>query len=280
MACAPPVPQSVVPVSNFYPNRPVPPGDFWHQLVPQDATGLGSPRRDRMRQWSASLIPGALGTVIMALCSRGAMIHVDRIPRRPKAGRPNLQIRSLLPRLETGVGGVDGGDNGLQAEQRVREARQAVNRGAVLPESQAQFLEEIVELSSEHGSSTMQEGAPTPRKQRAKSAAPVTTQQPLTDVQPAPSESGGLSDSTGGPPPVPVMCSVATMTDQRPLSPGGWGEIVKEDEDSHPPAYGSPKMRRTQGRLRVPHLQEGECAARYPGGSKGDSPVGGKSYWI
>ncbi|KAK2846436.1 hypothetical protein Q5P01_009435 [Channa striata] len=112
----------------------------------------------------------------------------------------------------------------------------------------------------------MQEGAPKPRKQRAKSAAPVTTQQPLTDVQPAPSDSGGLSDSTGGPPPVPVTCSVATMTGQRPLSPGGWGEIVKEDEDSHPPAYGSPKMRRTQGRLRVPHLQDGECAARYSEG--------------
>ncbi|KAK2813061.1 hypothetical protein Q5P01_000899 [Channa striata] len=124
------------------------PGDFWHQLVPQDRDRAREPARDRMRQWSASLIPGALGTVTMALCSRGAMIHVDRIPRRPKAGRPNLQIRSLLPRLETGVGGVDGGDNGLQDEQRVREARQAVNRGAVLPESQAQFLEEIVELSS------------------------------------------------------------------------------------------------------------------------------------
>ncbi|KAK2814307.1 hypothetical protein Q5P01_000627 [Channa striata] len=291
MACAPPVPQSVVPVSNFYPNRPVPPWGFLAPARSQDRDRARSPHEIEaavVRQPDSR----ALGTVIMALCSRGndprrqdsstaksrqtqptdpqfaaqlrssatvdggplwptetaphaaadqvwfgidggqepgmacappchslwcrfltfiltacaslgisgtssflrtatglgspheieaavvrqpdsrrtrnryygtlqqgAMIHADRIPRRPKAGRPNLQIRSLLPRLETGVGGVDGGDNGLQAEQRVREARQAVNRGAVLPESQAQFLEEIVELSSEHGSSTMQEGA-------------------------------------------------------------------------------------------------------------------------
>ncbi|KAK2814309.1 hypothetical protein Q5P01_000629 [Channa striata] len=257
MACAPPVPQSVVPVSNFYPNRPVPPWGFLAparssgprqgsgartrsyaavvrqpdsrrtrnryygtlqqggndprrqdsstaksrqtqptdpqfaaQLVPQDRDRAREPARDRIAAVVRQPDSRRTRNRYYGTLQQGAMIHVDRIPRRPKAGRPNLQIRSLLPRLETGVGGVDGGDNGLQAEQRVREARQAVNRGAVLPESQAQFLEEIVELSSEHGSSTMQEGAPTPRKQRAKSAAPVTTQQPLTDVQPAPSESG------------------------------------------------------------------------------------------
>ncbi|KAK2863635.1 hypothetical protein Q5P01_003168 [Channa striata] len=144
-------------------------------------------------------------------------------------------------------------------------------RGAVLPESQARFLDEIVDLSSEPQASAVRRGAPAPRGKTTTPASAAEGQQHAESVQVTSRGGGELPAPDGGRLPTPVTCTVATMTDQKMDIPGEWGLTVEGDEDSLPPVQHSPRQRRTQRRIHTPDPRVEENDDRLPEGGPAET---------
>ncbi|KAK2811579.1 hypothetical protein Q5P01_000180 [Channa striata] len=155
----------------------------------------------------------------------------------------------------------DTGDVGRQASDAVQgepAERQVRHRGAVLPESQSRFLEEIVPVSSEAESASGQLEAPA--RAWGGGHGCCDSDGAATGGSPAPSttEGGGLPDPQGEPPPARATCSVSTMTDQRTEVPNEWGVTAVVDKDSQLPGQCSPRVQRTHRRSHMPAVQTAE----------------------
>ncbi|KAK2861496.1 hypothetical protein Q5P01_001029 [Channa striata] len=170
---------------------------------------------------------------------------------------------------------VEAGDTGdanrgdLDAVQGEPAGRQVRGRGAVLPESQARFLEEIVPYSSETGSTSGRLEAPARRETGATSVTAGKGQRPVADLGTAAAEGGGLLDSHGGPPPTRATSSVATMTDQRTESPNEWSVAAALDRESQLPGQCSPQVQRIHRRSPRPAVRTAEGTAHQSGGGGG-----------
>ncbi|KAK2863639.1 hypothetical protein Q5P01_003172 [Channa striata] len=137
-------------------------------------------------------------------------------------------------------------------------------RGTVLPESQSRFLEEVVALSPLHSPSAVQPAVPAPRPEMTLPMTPVTAQQPVKVVQPATLGEEGSSVSVSVPLLTRVTCSVATMTEGKPVSPSSVGEVDKGDVGFRVLDHGSAKVQRSQRRIHVPSVHVDDVAEHGP----------------
>ncbi|KAK2820086.1 hypothetical protein Q5P01_023045 [Channa striata] len=158
------------------------------------------------------------------------------------------------------------------------DQQQGKRLGAVLPESQAQFLEEIVECSSGADSSVGRNGLPVGRQKGAGAVTCGTRRSSRVVDHTVAGVEGGSVAPPGGQPPGRVMCTVATMTDQRSVSASDWGGVGGEDTASQLPVQRSPKSRRVQRQSQAPAGQGAETGGCHSGEITGgaDLLVGGQ----
>ncbi|KAK2811739.1 hypothetical protein Q5P01_000145 [Channa striata] len=285
------VPRKVVPIHTFHPNRLVPPSGFLppaRSTIPSRAYGpqrrsyaevvrWNAPRQVRDRGYSPRRQVGRVPGVLQH--------HTAETQRSPPAD-PNF--------VGQGKGGADqpaqenedagqtaqkngdagqtvqvNGDAGQTAPEEVREVhveRRRGGRGAVLPESQSRFLEEIVELSSAADSTSGRVGAAAPRTAETTAVMPGGERRPVLAEHAVSPEGGGeLLDLVSGPPQARVMCSVATMTDGLKVSPSDWGGSAGGGVESLSPVQSSPKEQRSQRRSSMPAAQLHGDAGPQPG---------------
>ncbi|KAK2811016.1 hypothetical protein Q5P01_000298 [Channa striata] len=146
-------------------------------------------------------------------------------------------------------------------------------RGVVLPESRAQFLQDIVELSSEAAPAAVQGPAQVQRSPDAVATHGEVEQRPLRDCGTSVEVGGELQGLHGEPPPARATCSVATMTDGRSAGPADWGGPDGVDTGDQSQGHSSPKGQRTQRRTQVPTLQVAGNTSRVLGGDMGEGDL-------
>ncbi|KAK2817666.1 hypothetical protein Q5P01_025857 [Channa striata] len=174
--------------------------------------------------------------------------------------------------VDAGITPAEGQEGSVGVRAKLIE-RQVIKHGAVLPESQAQFLEEIVELSSEADTSVGHNVVPAFRQQGARAVTTGTGQQPQTSVHTAADERGGLLEPHVGPPPAEVTGSVTNITAHRMESATDGGVAVAEDTDCQAPVIRSPKVRRTQRRPQVQAVQGAEVVGCHSGVGAGNADL-------
>ncbi|KAK2840505.1 hypothetical protein Q5P01_014245 [Channa striata] len=150
-----------------------------------------------------------------------------------------------------------------------REGRRVLQNGSVLPESQARFLEEVVELSSEPASSVVRDGPPSCSQQGTRSVPSGPGQEPQVLLSTAAADGGAAREPCGRSPPVGGPVSVATMTDHPLGDATDWGVVHGEELVSHGQTPRSPKVRRTQQRSQVPVGQGAVAVGGHPEGEAG-----------
>ncbi|KAK2886859.1 hypothetical protein Q8A73_020805 [Channa argus] len=145
-------------------------------------------------------------------------------------------------------GKQDGEGEDSENIQQQEEVQQIKRGGAVLPASQAHFLEEISEIPSDPGSSSAQKEAPLQQKKKATPQKTEKGQQQAKTLQTDCLDEVNIPDPDQVPPTSRPMCTVATMTEQKAESTMDWVDIEEweENEDFLPPDQGSPKSQRTR----------------------------------
>ncbi|KAK2854373.1 hypothetical protein Q5P01_007034 [Channa striata] len=256
------------PVTNLMSNPPVPPLGF-----SAAARSMRPPRGDGLRPRSYAEVVrqaaprqfrdrGFLQQDYGASATRRRVVGVAK-QRQSQPTDPEFSGQTGMAPV-----GVAESPDRVGEEGVGRRGRQL---GAVLPESQAQFLEEIVECSSGVDSSVVHAGLPAGRKQGAGAVTPGAGQSPGTVDHTAAGTEGGLLAPPRGPPPERFMCTVATMTEHRLDGASDWGRVGGVNADSQLPVQCSPKGRRVRRRSQVPAEQGAEAAGdnsrEVPGGT-------------
>ncbi|KAK2873322.1 hypothetical protein Q8A73_024505 [Channa argus] len=149
-------------------------------------------------------------------------------------------------------GKQDGEGEDSENIQQQEEVQQIKRGGAVLPASQAHFLEEISEIPSDPGSSSAQKEAPLQQKKKATPQKTEKGQQQAKTLQTDCLDEVNIPDPDQVPPTSRPMCTVATMTEQKAESTMDWVDIEEweENEDFLPPDQGLLNHRGLDGRFK------------------------------
>ncbi|KAK2840507.1 hypothetical protein Q5P01_014247 [Channa striata] len=249
------------PIANIMSNPPVPPRDFStaaRSVRPPRGDGF---RRGLMRMWSARLLPAIPGPQLSSQRQRASYGSAPGCSwDQAAADAPTDPL--FLDRCHTNRGTRD-----LVDVRDKREGRRVLQNGSVLPESQARFLEEVVELSSEPASSVVRDGPPSCSQQGTRSVPSGPGQEPQVLLSTAAADGGAAR----------AVWEVATGWragfggyDDRPSAGDAtdWG-CAREELVSHGQTPRSPKVRRTQQRSQVPVGQGAVAVGGHPEGEAG-----------